>query len=63
MDHEQWRHEKKEWQRPALVGLAAGVGLGAAATVLVARWMVARRVTALAPPLRWAVKRLVRSLR
>lgn len=49
--------------RPALIGLTAGLGLGAAATILLAKYMVNRRVSSLPLPVRWAVKAIVKTLK
>jgi|GEM_PF-5273565 len=55
--HSRWAQTK-----PVLIGLTAGLGLGAVATALIAKRTVNRRVSALPKPVKWVVKKIVKSL-
>ena len=57
------RHNHWFSTRPALLGLTAGIGLGAVVTALITKRTINRRLSAIPRPLRWAVKELAKSLR
>ena len=56
------RPDQQAYVGSMLIGLTAGLGIGMAVTACLTKYAINRRLAALPAPVRWAVKRLARSL-